>query len=137
MSDVKPMRLSRFATLWNVEGEVEAVPNASTLVRYIYEPLETHAPEEAEAYCCYLKTVIFYERMAGEIKEMTRCDHYDLACAPSPHLLYDAGTWYEASGDRVVWRNGQWHFRFRLDARTQVARILNLGLAAARSEFQR
>lgn len=135
----KPMRLSRFATLWNVEGEVESVPNATHLLKYVYQPLETHAPEDAEPWCCYFKTVIFYEnRYSGSaIKEITRCDHYDLACAPSPHLLYHAGTWYEVGYGHVLWRNDQWHFRFTLDARTQTARLANLGGQALRAEYGR
>lgn len=129
---MKPMRLSREATLWNVEGDVEQVPNATHLLKYIYQTLPTHAPEDAQPYTCYFNTVIFYER--GTATEITRCDHYDLACAPSPHLLWFKGTWYEAQGDRVLWRNGEWQFRWTLDARTRHARLLNLGAKALREE---
>lgn len=128
MTDIKPMRLSRFATFWVANGEVEAVPNATTLMKYIYQPLETHAPEDAEPYCCYFSTIIFYER--GTTKEITRVEHYNLACAPSPHLLWINGIWYEESTGRVIWRNGQWHFRFTLDARTKTAKMANMGLRA-------
>jgi hypothetical protein len=135
------MRLSRFATLWNVEGEVEQVPNASPLMRYIYEPLKTHAPppDEAEPYCCYRNTVIFYEarREGSAIKEMTRCEHYNLAAAPAEHLVYHDGKWWEVQPDCVLWRNDQWQFRYRLDARGRIAHLLNLGHEAVRAEFAR
>lgn len=132
------MRLRREATFWIAEGEVESMPHASSLLKYIYEPLETHAPQDAEPYCCYLKTVIFYEGRAwgNAAKEITRCDHYDLAAAPSSHLLYIGGTWYEVSSGKVLWRNDRWYYRFTLDARTQRARIANLGVQALRAEYQ-
>lgn len=139
MTDVQPMRLSREATFWTAEGEIESVANASSLLKYIYEPLETHAPQDAEPYCCYLNTVIFYEGRAwgSAAKEMTRCKHYDLAAAPSPHLLWIKGMWYEVQGGRVLWRKEQWHYQFTLDARTQQARIANLGVKALRAEYAR
>lgn len=133
------MRLSRAATFWNVEGEVEPLPNATKLLKYIYEPLETHAPEDAEPFCCYLNTVIFYEnRHTGSAtKEITRCEHYDLAAAPSPHLLWVDGVWHEVMGGGVIWRDDRWYYRYMIDARTQRARVSNLGVTAFRAEFAR
>jgi hypothetical protein len=134
----KPMRLSREFTVWALEAEVEQVPNATRLLKYAYEPLETHAPppDQAEPYCCYLKTVIFYEhRYSGSaIKGITRCEHYNLATAPSPHLVDYEGLFYEVSPDQVLWRNGEWQFRYTLDARERHARLLNLGAEALRAE---
>lgn len=132
------MRISREFTVWCLEAEVEQVPNATRFLKYAYEPLKTHAPppNQAEPYCCYLNTVIFYEhRYSGSaIKEITRCEHYDLSAVPSPHLVDYQGLFYEISPSQVLWRNGEWQFRYTLDARTRHARLLNLGAEALRAE---
>jgi hypothetical protein len=135
----KPMRISREFTVWALEAEVEQVPNATRFLKYAYELLETQAPppDQAEPYCCYLNTVIFYEhRYEGSaIKEITRCEHYNLASAPSPHLVEYQGLFYEITPDQVLWRNGEWQFRYTLDARERHARMLNLGADALRAEY--
>lgn len=125
---ITPMRLSRFATLWDCTGEVVIDPESPRL-KLLYEPLATLAPEDAEPYCCYLSTIIFYER--GTRKEITRVNHYDLAAAPAPHLVNVYDRWFEATPRQVVWRAG-WHMTYTLDDRTRAARFANLGSACLR-----
>jgi hypothetical protein len=127
--DPKPMRIWRHVTMWNLmEGEVTDHPDSLLNHKVVWEPLQTHAPEDAEPYCCYLSTVIFYEGRAwgNAAKEITRCTHYDLNTV-SPSLLFVENRWWEVLPGKVVWRNGQWCFMHVLAQNTREARRANLG----------
>jgi hypothetical protein len=130
------MRLSRFATFWEAEGEVEQMPDARPSLKYLYETLYVQPPKEAIPYCYGINSIVFHQYFsklegAVERRQVAECDHYDLN-GLSPNLLKIDRVWYEAQGGEVVWRNEQWQFRYRLDAKTRAAEWANgLGLGKA------
>lgn len=137
-----PLRVSRVATFWNAEGEVEQMPDASIGLKYMYEQLRVDLPEKwrpylpnAKPYCWGLGEISFFARVPDaegwfERVEIARCQHYGFTDL-TPHLLCVEGTWYEATADQVIWRNDEWQMRFRLDARTRHAEWANGRKAAA------
>ena len=126
------MRLCRAYTLWECEAEWERDGKRSLIV---YEPLETHAPgpEWAKPYCCYFTTVIFHD---WNRKEITRCEHYDLTAAPSPHLLYLDRRWWEVAYCKIEWRKDQWYAAWHVFDNTLLADRMNRTLTAQRAELE-
>jgi hypothetical protein len=128
--EIIPMRIWRYATMWEVmQGEVTDHPEGWLNRKVIWEPLETHAPQDSSPYCCYLCTIIFYD---WNREEITRVDHYDLNTL-SPSLLFVENQWWEVAPGQVVWRNDRWYFMHVLDRNSRHARRANLGMYALRS----
>lgn len=93
-----------------------------------FEPLLTGAPPDAIPYCCYLSTVVFYQRPL-EIGSDGRYIQHDEAeaqwnllgqrwtddhvgfAALAPFVQHD-GHVYELVGGQVIWRNGRWTMRW-------------------------
>jgi hypothetical protein len=130
-----PLSLSRFATLWDAEGEVEQVPDATTKLKYMYQRLDVRrAGADAVPYCWGYHDISFFppgwrDNKVG-VPEIERVKHYGFNDL-SPHLLKVNGTWYEAGGGQVLWRNDEWQMRFTLDARTRHAEWANALTAGA------
>jgi len=70
----------------------------------IWEPLPTTAPapSKADPLCCYMQTVVFYDRFTGdEIDRMeTRLTWDDV-------VTFDGDEW-EVGGGKVRWIEGRW-----------------------------
>lgn len=131
-----PLSVSRFATLWNAEGEVEQVPDATTKLKYMYQKLLVRwAGADAVPYCWGYRRITFFpsgwtDNKVG-VLPIEEVEHYGFNDL-SPHLLRVEGVWYEAGGGTVVWRNDAWHMRFTLDSRTRHAEWANALSAKAK-----
>jgi hypothetical protein len=134
--DTGPLSVSRFATFWNAEGELEQVPDATTKLKYMYQKLDVRrAGPDSVPYCWGYRRITFFP--AGwkdnkvDVLPIEEVEHYGFNDL-SPHLLKVENVWYEAGCGEVVWRDDAWHMRFTLDARTRFATWANeLSKAAA------
>jgi len=88
-----------------------------------FEDLKAAAPENAQPYCCYACTVIFYKQpyqvVNGQYEEHTRAvstwdmlghrwTDQDLGWASMAPLVWHEGQVYELSGAQVIWKDGRW-----------------------------
>lgn len=120
-----PMRLGRVMTLWDCEGEHERLSPHSVAV---WERLEfkVEVPETAVPYFCMLNTIEFYSDRTFQ-EQLARVEYYDLAAAPSPHLLRIDNRWWERSSAQAVWRDGRWWIRHIACDNTRAAEWANRG----------
>lgn len=113
------MSIYKFLGAWELrEGQWEGNGFHGIL---IYQPLETELPEKnVKPHCCYLNTVIFYDKDYNELKRTT---HFDL----SGELLLAGDYWYEITGGRVIFRCGKWTMEFYGYKNTRKAAMMNAG----------
>lgn len=102
----KPMRVSRAMTFWECEAECHRVGKHGAEV---WEPLRLQdpVPPDAHPYCYFGNRVAFYTDATHQ-SIITATEYYDLGAAPSPHLLWFGGRWWERGGARIVCRDGTW-----------------------------
>ncbi|MEM7003728.1 MAG: hypothetical protein AAF529_23285 [Pseudomonadota bacterium] len=86
-----------------------------------WEPLPTNAPgpDKTRPYCCYIRTVIFYQRPycprapgEGYIEH----DRLEFRITSDTRLRFE-GQIYKAGGGRVYWADDQWWMYHWLDRR--------------------
>lgn len=87
----------------------------------IWEPLPTTAPgvSKADPWCCYIKTVIFYDRFSGD-----EIDRLDTRLQWDDVVTFDGDEW-EVGGGKVQWIEGRWWME------RWARRIAQTGLASA------
>lgn len=70
----------------------------------IWEPLPTQAPPptKADPWCCYIQTVIFYDRFSGE-----EIDRLETRLAWDDVVTFDGDEWL-VGGGKVQWLEGRW-----------------------------
>lgn len=74
----------------------------------VTEALDTKAPAQAQPYCCYVNTVIFYEKpyrdVGGRFAEYGRIE----TVLEGNDVLNIEGELFELMGGTVSWQNSQW-----------------------------
>jgi hypothetical protein len=70
----------------------------------IWEPISTNAPPptKADPLCCYMQTVIFYDRFSGE-----EIDRIETRLTWDDVVTFDGDDW-EIGGGKVTWMEGRW-----------------------------
>jgi hypothetical protein len=92
--------------------------------RYFFEPLSTTAPADAQPYCCYTRTVIFYKKpyrsdgrgnfvKYDEVETEwslfgQRWTTADIGWSALAPFVEHEGQVYELGGGEVLWRDGRW-----------------------------
>lgn len=78
---------------------------------YVWEPLNTTAPETAHPYCCYNSTVIFYED-ADKLKEIDRTEYTIRYSFRGNTILQGNGFVLQLMSGKVVWHADRWQMQW-------------------------
>ena len=74
----------------------------------VTEVLNTTAPQNAQPYCCYINTVIFYEKPYREV-DGRYAEHDSLKTVLEGNdVLRADGELFDLLGGTVVWQDGRW-----------------------------
>ncbi len=122
--------------------------------------LPTNAPSNAQPYCCYLNTIIFYEQPFRVIEEGPGKGGYaEWDCIETPWnllgyrifekepgwfqlapLVRCEGEWWELLPGQVCWRNERWEMQWRATSNTRnvewMQRWFGMLLPEVRSEIE-
>ena len=121
----KMLSLSRAATLWYADCEYERCGENSV---YVWEPLNTAAPEDARPYCYGYGQIDFYDASGNRIIDRN-VKHINLT-GLAPDLLYLDGEakWFEVASGQCVYRDGRWNSRWMCYSNTRAAMKATAGM---------
>lgn len=125
----EPASINAAFKCWHVNSG-EYVPDEDSESKWgtFWEPLQVDLPASARPSCCYVNSIIFYDRTGNKmLKDHVR--HFGFM-GPHPHLLYLSGKWREVINGRVEYRDGQWYMRWGVATNTRFALLLNAGWEA-------
>jgi len=131
--------MNAFAFLYDCKADFEQ--NGRNM-RYIFEPLQDvhikitnrmycpygRIPSDANPWCCYLNTVQFIKNGI----EIARAIIHEMNKVCPLLVLMQDGIWYEVTGGRCEYRDGQWMMIWLAYRNTRHAWMMNYGMPAYR-----